>query len=231
MNELDLNFDFNLEDFDLDLGMDKNIFDENIVHKPKLHNSRKEYQVKYKNAKQLANDVDIEARNFCIISGNFIFGDFIEALLVENKRKAEVLTISTLSLSQENVDSLHNLITNGYIGKLNMIISDYFYSHERHNLVKYMFDKLNIDDCFQLSVCRTHTKITLIETHLNEKLVIHGSANLRSSDNIEQFMIEPNESLYDFNLEYMDSIKEKFHTINQKKQKGGSKALWETITK
>lgn len=136
--------------------------------------------------------------------------------------KAKEITISTLSMSQENIDSFANLLNNGYIEKLNLIVSDFFYSHERKNLVKYMYDVLDIDNKFQLSVCRTHTKICLIETELNggRKYVFHGSANLRSSDNIEQIMLEENSELYDFNFEFHKKIIDNFATI-KKSLRGG----------
>lgn len=42
------------------------------------------------------------------IAGSFIFGDFIEAFMTINHAITSKMTISTLSMSQENVDSLHN---------------------------------------------------------------------------------------------------------------------------
>jgi hypothetical protein len=175
--------------------------------------------VKYKNAKSLAKEIEIkkDERYFCIIDGSFIFGDFIEAFIYERAMEVEVLTLSTLSMSQENIDSFKNLLNLGYIKQLNIIVSDFFYSHERNGLVKYMYEQLDINDDFQLSVCRTHTKICMFETKMNggRKYVIHGSANLRSSDNIEQFMIEENEQLYDFNKEFHDKIIENFATVKK----------------
>ncbi len=49
---------------------------------------------------------------------------------------------------------------------------------------------------------------------------------MRSSDNIEQFVIEDNAELYDFNKEYQELIIEKYKTIN-KSVRGGK--LWEAI--
>lgn len=77
-----------------------------------------------------------------------------------------------------------------------------------------MYDSY-INNSFQLAVCRTHTKITLIETECGKWLTIHGSANLRSSDNIEMFSIENSKDLYDFNLEWHDEVITKYQTINK----------------
>jgi hypothetical protein len=212
-NELDLSFNIDLGDFsDIEINID---IDTNQRYcKPAMSRSK---NVKYKNAKELSKAIEIKQneRYFCIIDGSFIFGDFIEAFLTERNMKVKELTISTLSMSQENIESFRNLITWGYLEKLNIIVSDFFYSHERNNLVKYMYERLDIDDKFQLSVCRTHTKICLIENYRDEKFIIHGSANLRSSDNIEQFMIEENKELYDFNFEFHKKIINNFATIKK----------------
>ena len=78
------------------------------------------------------------------------------------------LTISTLSLSQNNVDSLYNLLDGGFVEQLNLIVSDHFFSYERENLVEYIYQRLDIDNKFQLSVCNNKTKIVLIESDDNE---------------------------------------------------------------
>ena len=217
MNELNLNFNIEIKDFqeiEIDINLEECLNDRYC--KPAMTKSK---NVKYKNAKDLAKEITIKQneRYFCIIDGSFIFGDFIEAFIYERAMLVEELTLSTLSMSQENIDSFYNLMKNGYLEKLNIIISDFFYSHERSNLVKYMYDKLDFEDRFQLSVCRTHTKICMFETKMNEgrKYIIHGSANLRSSDNIEQFMIEENSELYDFNYMFHKKIIDNFATIKK----------------
>lgn len=189
------------------------------IHAPKHQPEMLAHKVKYKNALQLAKDIGIldkeGQRVFAVVDGSFIFGDFIEAYMVTHNLLAKRMVISTLSLSQENVDSLKNLLTGDYLEQLDIVVSDYFYSHERHGLIKYMYEHLDINDSFQLAVCRTHTKITLIETECGKLLTIHGSANLRSSDNIEMFSIENSKDLYDFNLEWHDEIINKYQTINK----------------
>ena len=138
------------------------------------------------------------------------------------------MTISTLSLSESNVDSLANLLINKFVNKLNLIVSDYFYATERHKIVKYIYQELDFDNRFQLSVARSHTKICTFETYCGKKIVIHGSANLRSSDNIEQFDIEENEFLHDYIDEFHSKIAEEYQTINKKV---GGKKLWHQVQK
>jgi hypothetical protein len=174
--------------------------------------------LKYDNAADLATAIGNPSKGsrfYCIINGNFIFGDFIEALIVENEWQVEDLTISTLSMSDENVDSLAGLLNGGHVAQLNLIVSDFFFSHERGGMVPYLYEKLDIEDRFQLAVASVHTKICLIQTIGGNKIVIHGSANLRTSSNVEQIMIENNDDLYDFNAEIHNAIIDRYKTINK----------------
>ena len=66
----------------------------------------------------------------------------------------------------------------------------------------------------------------MIETLGGKYIVIHGSANLRSSSNIEQFVIEENKELFDFWYSYHERIVEKYKTI-KKSLRGGE--LWQVV--
>ena len=229
-----MNIEIDIPEIDLDLNLGTVKFD-NRYQKAKVIQSLPDGMIKYSNAKKLASKIDLDKndRYNCIVAGNFIFGDFIEAFLVEHNLKCTSMTISTLSLDQNNIDSLRNLFDGDYTDKLDMIVSDYFYAHEKRALIPYMYEKLDFEDRFQLAVAGSHTKITLMELEDGRKIVMHGSANLRSSSNIEQFVIEINRELYDFWMEFHNNILEEYSTINKniKKQKSirGDK-LWQVIT-
>lgn len=174
-------------------------------------------RVKYKNAEKLAADLgDIPTgfRAFVIIDGTFIMGDLIEAVIMQNNWVCTELTISTLSMSMENVDSLKNLIVSESVQQLNLVVSDYYFQTERRGIMPYVYDQLDIGDRFQLAVASVHTKVALIRTECGKKIVIHGSANLRSSSNIEQIVVENSPMLFDFNAEIHNNIIARHKTIN-----------------
>lgn len=204
-------------DFDIDfvdfVATDK--ADETRYMKPRIAKIGK--QVLYKYAVNFANEIKIDTglRIDAFIAGTFIFGDFIEALLTEKNIHAKRITISTLSLNQENVDSLAGLMRRGYIGELNLIISCFAWNREKFALVPYLLKELDIDNRFQLSVARIHTKTVHFETEGGKKIIIHGSANLCTSGNIEQITIEENPELFDFYDEKFNLIIEKYKTINK----------------
>jgi hypothetical protein len=222
--------DFDMPDFDLS-GFD--ILDEPDdieprYMKPKIYQPIKQSNIKYENAEKLARQLTLgkNERANVVVPGSFIFGDFIEAFIVENNIKAMKMTISTLSLSQDNVDSLSNLIHGGYIDELNLIISHYFFANERNVLVPYIYKELDTDGKFQLAVAGSHTKTVTFNTLGGKFIVMHGSANLRSSQNLEQFTIEENEELFRFYDDYQDKIIDKYKTINKAVR---VKALWDLI--
>lgn len=231
----ELNFDLDIPDMDFDISISDNGFD-NRYMKSKVAKEIPAHKLKYSNALKLAKKIKIDKgiRYDVIVSGNFIFGDFIEAFITTNNAKCLQLTISTLSLDQNNVDSLVNLMKGNYVDQLNLIISDYFYAHERGSLIPYIYDNLDKEGRFQLASASSHTKITMFETLGGKKIVMHGSANLRSSSNIEQFTIEENPGLYDFHFEYHNRIIEKYMTINKEIKRNKSlrgEALWKEIKK
>lgn len=188
-----------------------------------------EYRVKYSNAEKLAEDIGplpLDFRAFIILDGRFIFGDFIEALIVKNNWNCEELTISTLSMSQENIDSLANLVNGGFLKQLNLVISHYYFANERSGLMPYMYEHLDVNDVLQVAVASVHTKIAMIRTACGKKITIHGSANLRTSSNIEQIVIEHTPSLFDFCAEVHHSIINTHKTINKAVRRN---ALWAAV--
>jgi hypothetical protein len=198
--------------------------------KPKIYEAKPQF-VLYENADRLARELTVNKgeRADVFVSGSFIFGDFIEAYIVQRNAKVKRMTITTLSLSQENVDSLRNLLAGGFVDELSLIVSAWFYAYQRDG-IKYIYEKLDIDNKFQLTIASIHSKITIFETLGGRKIIIHGSANLKSNSCIEQFTIEENAELYDFYNEYLLKIVDKYKTISHKKPLR-NKELWDIMTR
>ena len=177
--------------------------------------------IRYENAEKCVDEISTsllskKERITTIVNGSFIFGDFIEAFVIKNKLKIKKMTLSTLSYSENNVDSLKNLMLYGYVDNLNLIVSDYFFGHERANLIPYTYNELdNEHDTFQLAIERTHCKVYIFETYDEKYFVIQGSVNLRSSGNTENFTIEENKTIYTFFDNFLSEIIQRNKTINK----------------
>lgn len=140
---------FDLPDLDLNLVdfLPSDETEETRYTLPKVVPMKEDF-VMYDNAQKMAKELRLGfgERFDAFVSGSFIFGDFIEAYLTTQRACAKKMTISTLSLSQNNVDSLHTLMDKGYIEELNLIISVYFWGNERRSLVPYIYKQLDIGD-------------------------------------------------------------------------------------
>jgi hypothetical protein len=232
----DLNFDFDL-DFDPESFLDEDYQESGPVEINPQEKSQfarvKRFKrprlVAYEYAEALADDVgmiDEDETIYAILSGNFIAGDFIEAYLVRHNLFADELLIATLSMSKANVDSLKNLQTGGFVASLDLLVSDYFFSHERRNITEYLIQELATDN-FRFAAAGLHTKITLIKTE-ERYLVLTGSANLRSSGNLEQLTILNNKAIFEFNKRWMCDLMETYQVDHERLR--GNK-LWLQVQK
>ena len=243
MESLDLGFDLDLGDIGFDAGeIDFSSFDvsaaietgvQSRYVKPAYDRPINDKFVMAENADEFARSIQLQRgmRIHAVISGNFIFSHFIRAVIMENDLKVKRLVISTLSMSQDCVDALRDLCDLGYVERLDLIVSAYFFAHERHpsGLIPYIYEELDFDDSpaqFQLAVAGTHCKTVQIETEHGAKLVIHGSANPRSSRSLEQICIEENVDLHDFHNGYSDRILEVYSTVRREVRAG---KLWRLI--
>lgn len=138
---------FELPDLDLNLVdfLPADETEETRYTLPKVVSMKEDF-VLYDNAQKMARELRLGfgERFDAFVSGSFIFGDFIEAYLTTQNACAKKMTISTLSMSQNNVDSLHTLMDKGYIEELNLIISVYFWGNERSSLIPYIYKQLDI---------------------------------------------------------------------------------------
>lgn len=219
---LDLGLDFDVSDFDTEdekRSRGKRQKDARVL-RPRLDLAALTQAVAYENAEAFARQISLEpgARTFAWVSGNFIFGDIVEALITARRVGVKRLYVASLSFSQENIDSLRNvqLLMGDQLERLVLVLSGYQYSHEKYNLVPYMYEQLDDgSDRFDVAFGGWHAKIITLETIHGHTVTIHGSANLRSSKSIEQIMVEVDDrELHDFNAQIMERIVRKFGTIN-----------------
>lgn len=196
------NFSFDFSSLDFDKKSE-----EQMQEVPRLNTE----PVMFENAKQMAIKTDWSKDYFCFVAGSFIFGDYIEALLYAKRLKPSVVYITTLGLGKQNVDSIVNMVDYLKAEKVNIIVSHYFSGVERHNLIPYMEQEFKFKPV-DVAVLQSHCKIALIKSDKGDCLIT-GSANLSSSNNVEQFIITHNQQAIDFIQKRLDNIMEKFTVI------------------
>ncbi len=185
--------------------------------------------IKHENAKAAASDIwplTPGERVHMLCSGNFIFGDLIEAAAVANDWLIQELWIGTLSLNIGNIESLANLFAGDYLRDLHIQVSDYWFAHNRGNdgLLEYLYQQLDQPEQpgadpadrrrFQLAVSCSHGKVALIRLSSGERYTLVGSANLRSSASIELLTVEDDPTVYDFHQAWMAALEDLYSAIN-----------------
>ena len=239
---IDLDFDFDLGDFDLitdGAPVEKRA---QRILKPrvdlKLIDTR---LVAYDNAKSFAADISLEpnARTYAWVDGSFVFGDIMEALC-EIGHPVRRAWLTSLGISEENIDSFYNCFELHGLEKLCLLLSGYFYSHEKWKLIPYMYNTLDIEletepdhwePAFQVGFFNMHAKVMCLELYDGTKLTIHGSSNLRSSNSVEQICAETDPQLFDFNVTIIREFMRRYYTINHEQGVGKKmKALRENYT-
>jgi hypothetical protein len=179
----------------------------------KIRHEIKEFKVKYRNAIGLVNELkNIPKKGEAIyiwMQGNFIFGDFIVQYITENDLTVDELTIITLSISNETISALIALINEGWTKKINFMVSEYFIRTEKIKHTKSIMlleTATKENENFKVFYSNTHQKVTLMKLEDGNKIIMHGSANMKGSQNFEQLMIDNNDKLYDFNYQYFNNL-------------------------
>ena len=133
-----------------------------------------------------------------VTPGNFVFCELLIQLCAVIKPK--LLTLATLSLSLGNVDALKLAIDDGRITRLDFLISDYFANVNKQIMAH--LEQSAIGRNWKIGKARNHAKVALFDCGL----VIETSANLRSSDNIEQITAVNDPALYDFHRAWIGKL-------------------------
>lgn len=162
----------------------------------------------FENAEYMADTIDYSKDYFAFVPGNFVFGDFLEALIFKKQLCPSEVYITTLGMSQDNIDSIVNLVDYLHCKKVNLIVSHYFAGVERHKLMPYMRQEF-AGKPIDVAVLQSHCKITLIFSHKGN-VMIDGSANLSSSNNVEQFNISHDETKIAYTKRRLDNIMQQF---------------------
>ena len=206
--------DFDMDDFDLE---EREPDTRTRILQPKIDTGILTQTCHFDHAEELADRIDLsgQTRTYAWVSGSFIFGDLLEALWRRRNIDIKELSIVSLSISEENIDSWAGLLAQGNIERFNLVCSAYFYSHYKFDMIPYLYQQIGNDPRVQVAFGAYHQKIITLETHHGNTLTIHGSANMRSSMNVEQVMVEPNNrELHDFNAHLIAEICDRYGTIN-----------------
>ena len=139
-----------------------------------------------------------------ILSGNFVFCDLLPAVCaLPNIGQLKRLEVATLSLSLKNIETISALIEPKSV-PFHLILSHYF---KGTNCIIFnaTAEQLKKIPGARLTVARTHCKVCIMDFGENV-FVIEASANLRTSQNLEQLSIFNDPDLAQFHREWMNEL-------------------------
>jgi PLD-like domain len=135
-----------------------------------------------------------------VLSGEFVMGDLIDRVR-SLRGNPQALWISTLSLGLPNVQTLKNAALDGV--EVRVLVSHYFQSADESLYNAIAAELLPVG--VRLYIGRLHAKVILFD-YLHAPVVITTSANLRSSNNLEQADVFAWPDLFFFHRHWMSEV-------------------------
>lgn len=144
-----------------------------------------------------------EDRTHAVLRGDFVLCDIIPAI-IRDRGRCEHLHIATLGMSGANAECLAELHQAGLIGAITICCSHYFRQVDR--TATWPEVERHLGAIAKLIVSRNHAKVICLPTESGDHFVIEGSANLRSSDNLEQIAVFNDPELAAFHRGWMAEL-------------------------
>lgn len=142
-------------------------------------------------------------RTHGILRGDFVLCDIIPAIIAK-RGGCPHLRIATLGLSVSNADTLAMLVERGHVERLTLVVSHYFQQVDKATVYRGVESRLR--GLAEIIVTRCHAKVICLPNRSGDFYVVEGSANLRSSDNVEQIVITNDRDTHDFHVAWMEEI-------------------------
>jgi len=160
--------------------------------------------IRPENARPIVDELPEEGeRLHCVLRGDFVLCDLIP-LILARRGACPHLRVATLGLSAANAETLANLKAAGLVGEITLVASHYFQQVDKTTTFRQV--SAILEGKARLIVCRSHAKVILLPTARGDHLVIEGSANLRSSDNLEQMLMLNCRTTHDFHAAWIDDL-------------------------
>lgn len=137
-----------------------------------------------------------------ILRGDFVLADIMEPML--KRGRCPHLLVGTLSMSVNNAQTFVKLFQENLVDRITLVISHYFTSVNKSTIyseIRRILESTKTD----IVVMRSHAKVIVMQTAENN-YVIESSANLRSSDNLEQITIFNDPDVAAFHADWISYV-------------------------
>jgi hypothetical protein len=174
---------------------------------------------KLQNVKQLTR-LPAPGEQFRLITQE-AFNAYTFILYILEKETIEFMHLSTFNIKETIIDALFDLLKTNAIRSLRLMISESvrFRMPKRIEQLETLFARYKHTHDIKVKLNWNHSKIILIKTNQNNFYCIEGSGNLSDNAQIEQYIVDNNEDLYNFHKSWMDEA----YTQNRLKRE----EIWE----
>ncbi|HEV7299221.1 MAG TPA: hypothetical protein VGN72_07645 [Tepidisphaeraceae bacterium] len=137
-----------------------------------------------------------------IISGRYALFDLVPALLERHKGEAIAdLYLATLGFSKQNGADLCGMLDERHVRRVSLLVS-YYFEKTSNGIYDAVVPEL-LKRGQRVKAIRTHCKLIVVRMTGGARYVCESSANLRSCQNIEQFVLTRCPRLYAFHRRWM----------------------------
>ncbi len=125
-------------------------------------------------------------------------------VLLERLGPARAVRIATLSYNGRNLTEMLRLVDEGKVGSLTLLCSCFFRDHNKELWAETVEEFRERKQ--RAAAARSHAKVITLDLTAGAKMVLEGSANLRSNSNREQFMLAHDAGLHDWHSAWIDEL-------------------------
>jgi hypothetical protein len=139
-----------------------------------------------------------------IMEGNYTAWALTVALIHLAESDCKELYLSSLGLNLAQANSIAELTQAGLIGRTTLLISEYFAEANKSLWGRILKQMHGLGS--RGFATRNHAKLALMQMADGRCITLETSANLRSSKNIEQFVITCDAELYAFHKGWIETL-------------------------
>lgn len=142
-----------------------------------------------------------------LMTGRYDLMVLLACLIEQHGQVCDQLRIATLSLKQRNTFELVRLIDAGRVKHATLLCSEFFRDHNGsiYEGVHQAFTQRPAGK-HRLAAARSHAKVVTMAFAGGDRLVLEGSANLRTNSNIEQFCLLNHAGVHDWHAQWIDNL-------------------------
>jgi hypothetical protein len=140
-----------------------------------------------------------------IMSGRYDLMVLLAAILEFYGSGCQSLRIATLSYNDRNTLEMAELLRTGRVGALTLLCSSFFRAHNDAEYAAAKREAALFPSRWRIAAARNHCKVVLADFG-KRRLVLEGSANLRTNGNLEQLLIVQDAKLFTWHATWIDEL-------------------------